>query len=201
MSLSIVDAMDILSDEYGCSDYTDTGAITALGTVSTSGNSNVLNGVNTGNITTYLAIDDLVVIDYEHYTVTAVTTSTITIDKTINIPNPKTWSYVKEDEAEDYKKEMNKRNRALSTANRLVVLYGCDENPMPENHKTAVALLACRLYNGTFSTIQKMNVTSERIGDMSYTYSNQQMPPLPKDIIFLLGDCYNGGIQPDFFTR
>ena len=201
MSLNIVDAMDILADEYGCSDYTDTGAISAPGTLSTTGLSSVLNGSGTGNITTYLAVDDLVVIDYVHYTVTAVTSNTITIDKQINISTPKSWSYVKEDEATEYKAEMNKRNRALSTANRLVVLYGCDENPMPNDHKTAVALLACRLYNETFTLFAKQNVVSEKIGDVSYTYSSNQMTPLPKDIILLLGDCYKGGIQPGFFEK
>ena len=200
MIITLQEAIDLLANEIGVDSFTETGAVDGSGTFSTSGVSTNLVGTSTGNLTVILASNDYVVIDQVAYKIVSVSVGSLVISDAIELADA-SWQYVKALDYSTFATNQKKRNQSLGTSTRLIESVKCDTDPIPDNVKFATALLTSKYYIG-YSPSYNINVTSEKIGDLSTSYDlNRLQDPIPKDIIDILGDCYIGGSQPAFFSK
>jgi hypothetical protein len=201
MIISLQEAINILNNELGCDPFTETGAVNGSGTFSTVGISSTLEGDGTGDLTDFLEINDLLVIDQVSYRITSVSTGELEIAGEIELTEAK-WQYVKVEDSVQFLKDQKRRQQSLNVSTRIIESNTCETDPIPESKKLATALLACRYYEGYSSDVNNSNILSEKIGDISTSYDRSKLvEPIPKDIIDILGDCYIGGAQPSFFTK
>lgn len=201
MLLTLQESIDILKNEIGCDSFTETGAVDGSGTFSTVGISDELVGTATGDLTEVLEANDLLIINQAAYVITSVSVGGLSISSEIELTDS-TWQYVKSENATTFLAGQQKRNQSLNTSSRLILANTCEQDPIPESFKLAASLLACRFFDGYKSDINNLNITSEKIGDISTSYDRSKLTePLPNDIINILGACYIGGIQPGFFSK
>ena len=205
MWVSLAEAVNTTKNELGCEVFSTFTISQGSGQLSNTVESATLDWTGSGDLRDTLSINDLVVIGYVNYKVVSLTASTVTIDIPITL-TASDWNYVKVANQQPYLLGYNKRERALQTAYRTLLPITCTpEDPIQQELKDANSFLGCYYYQNPTKipmNFNQSNISSKRIGDLSYSYNlDKSVEPIPDFIIAILGSCYIGGVRPAFFTK
>jgi len=205
--VSLSEAVGILDQELGCDSFIQapTGQLTDTGLAS-NGVGSVITITGSPDLTGILVAGDLVILDWNYYSILNVTSTTITIAETLTANTDISWAYVKEINIPTFLISYNKRLKALNTAYNILARNTTPPDVVVQSeYKEAQSKLACLYYSNAMALpnqFEDRSITSKSVGDMSVSYDrNIKKQTVPQFIQDILGSYYLSPMRGAFFEK